>query len=115
MPISVKSIQHYLQMRTSDEDARAFKQFDYGFVENMKRYDQPIPPVFDLGLIKQKVRLYCGTKDKFMNIYAMSAILVAMQNSEEKEFEKKVEWGHQTFYFGKDLGPFVDTMERSLK
>lgn len=56
---SVKQIVHYSQEMVSD----CFRPFDYGKVENLKKYGSSKPPNYDLSNIVVPVTLYYSDND----------------------------------------------------
>ena len=53
---------HYAQLIQSKEEA--FRRFDHGKKENLKRYGQKSPPDYDLSLINFPVAIFSGDGDK---------------------------------------------------
>lgn len=56
---SFNSIAHFMQSYFSQE----FTRFDYGRKENLKRYGQVKPPIYDLSQVTAPVILYSGEGD----------------------------------------------------
>ena len=58
---SVKTVLHFLQMMKENKDSPIFRKYDYGASENMNRYGQEEPPVYDLSRIKVPIAsILCG-------------------------------------------------------
>lgn len=64
--LGFKCLQHFIQLYNSKEKEDYFRKYDYGHVENLKRYGSPNPPRYHLENITNKVRLYYGTADNFV-------------------------------------------------
>jgi hypothetical protein len=53
---STKQVFHYLQSTRDDK----FQKYDYGSIENEKRYGQKRPPAIDLTTIETPVAMFVG-------------------------------------------------------
>ena len=45
-------------------DSKAFRPYDYGSGENVKRYGTKVPPEYDLTKIDVPIALFSGSQDK---------------------------------------------------
>ncbi|XP_037580482.1 lipase lipl-1-like [Dermacentor silvarum] len=57
---STKNIVHYAK----NYRARNFKRYDYGLLENQKRYGQVTPPQFPLEKVRSRIGLFRGPSDR---------------------------------------------------
>ncbi|XP_065309604.1 lipase lipl-1-like [Dermacentor albipictus] len=57
---STKNIVHYAK----NYRAKNFNRYDYGFLENQKRYGQATPPQFPLENIRSRIGLFRGPSDR---------------------------------------------------
>jgi len=57
---SFRCVEHFRQMTLSKQ----FQKYDFGLEENVIKYGQETPPVYDLGNIKNApIALLCGSLD----------------------------------------------------
>lgn len=54
-----KQILHFSQIRNS----RNFQQYDYGFIQNLRKYNNRIPPRYRLDKVTAKVHLHYSKND----------------------------------------------------
>jgi lysosomal acid lipase/cholesteryl ester hydrolase len=57
---STKTVTHFAQEIHENGN---FQQFDYGEEENLKRYGQKLPPLYDVDNIRVPVALFYATND----------------------------------------------------
>lgn len=56
---SNKQLTHFAQLRNSG----TFQQYDYGFLQNLRKYNSPKPPKYKLDNVKAKVHLHYSIND----------------------------------------------------
>ncbi|XP_055852485.1 lipase 3-like [Episyrphus balteatus] len=61
--VSVKCLLHYFQIH----DSNIFRQYDYGLLENLRRYNSRNPPIYSLNVINIPVGLYYPENGKLIH------------------------------------------------
>ncbi|NXJ66217.1 LICH hydrolase, partial [Rostratula benghalensis] len=93
---SVQNIIHWQQMRR----AGRFQAYDYGFKENMKKYNQPAPPAYQIEKISTPIAVWSGGQDKFADPKDMAKLLPRISNLIYHEHFPA--WGHLDFIWALD-------------
>ena len=104
---STKCLEHYSQLYL----AKKFQQFDYGKTENMKRYGSEVPPEFNLKNIKVPIAKFTGDSDELGDVEDNRWL--SEQISHTLVFDKIYEYGHLTFFIGKDMC-YLDDLKKVL-
>ena len=110
---SLKAIIHFSQIALGD-DLFYFKKFDYGKTENLRIYGSNKPQAYDLSLIKHKMTIMHGNKDRYFTERGISMLKGKLENS---EFVKVLEydgWGHVSFIVGKEIEMMVNDIQGDL-
>jgi lysosomal acid lipase/cholesteryl ester hydrolase len=94
---STKCLEHYIQLYNSKQ----YQQFDYGKTENAVRYGQSTPPQFQLKNIKVPVAKFTGNSDKLGDV--TDNAWLSEQIKDVLVFDRVYDYGHLTFFIGKDL------------
>jgi lysosomal acid lipase/cholesteryl ester hydrolase len=102
---STKSLEHYVQLYNSKQ----YQQFDYGKDENTVRYGQPTAPEFQLQNIKVPVAKFTGSSDKLGDVTDNKWL--SKQIKDVLVFDKTYDYGHLTFFIGKDLSWLDDALD----
>lgn len=111
---SFKCLQHFIQCHNSSEK-EYFRKYDYGQVENLKKYGSPKPPKYDLSLITTKMNLYYGTGDLYVTKKTAEEMVERMENA-DVNLEWLEDWGHMSFIFGTDMKEFYRSVfDRFIK
>ena len=116
---STNSVLHFAQLIAADQKNPVFKKFDWGSARaNKKYYGQDQPPVYDLSLIKEKVRILSGTGDKLADTKDVQLLVKKLVNADLK-VNVIPNWGHLTFTLGKDMavvyGKLIQQLDKDLK
>jgi gastric triacylglycerol lipase len=100
---SLRSLLHYRQLLESDKHHPVFRKFDYGRVENEKKYGQKTPPDYDLNLINLPVRGFIGTDDELGDPVDNAFLTAKLQNL-GKDYKTYTydNCGHLTFMWAQD-------------
>ncbi|NXX84720.1 LICH hydrolase, partial [Urocolius indicus] len=93
---SVQDIIHWHQVI----DAGQFQAYDYGSKENMKKYNQSTPPVYEIEKISMPIAVWSGGADKFADPKDMAKLLPRISNLVYHEHFPH--WGHLDFIWGLD-------------
>ncbi|NXU59450.1 LICH hydrolase, partial [Turnix velox] len=93
---SVQNIIHWQQLKYADE----FQAYDYGFKENMKKYNQSTPPVYKIEKINIPIAIWSGGRDKFADPKDMAKLLPRISNLIYHDHFPS--WGHLDFIWGLD-------------
>lgn len=102
---SVKNILHFGQLTQSDK----FRMFDYGAIENMKKYHQATPPDFDLGKIRVPTALYAGSADWLADLEDIKFIRASMARKSIVQDVVVKDYDHLDFVWG--LGATKDVYD----
>lgn len=105
---STKCLEHYSQIW----NARSFQFFDYGTEENYKKYGQPTPPVFPLNKINVPIAKFTGNTDQLGTLKDNEWL--SHEIAHTLVFDKVYDYGHLTFFIGKDL-VYLQDVEEQLK
>ncbi|XP_021256163.1 gastric triacylglycerol lipase-like [Numida meleagris] len=108
---SVQNIIHWHQVFHADR----FQAYDYGWKENMKKYNQPTPPAYEIEKISTPIAVWSGGQDKFADLRDMAKLLSRINNlCYHKHFP---DWGHLDFIWGLDAAEkmYVKIIELLIK
>lgn len=95
---SSQNMFHWKQMLITGE----FKKYDYGATENLKRYGQRIPPLWNLTNIRRPLNLFAGDEDLLADPVDVAHLWRELDPSFRK-FLKTYPAGHCTFMWGKTV------------
>ncbi|XP_059221162.1 lipase 1 [Stomoxys calcitrans] len=95
---SLKQLTHYIQLVANDR----FCQYDYGPVENMKRYQQSSPPDYPLAKITARVGLYYTYNDNLSSEEDVKRLAALLPNVVEDCLYPHVHWNHMSMTWGID-------------
>ena len=89
--------------------------FDHGQADNMRRYNQSSPPVYDVSKVKVKVVAYTGSHDWMVTSRDSAPLLAALPNLLQHTDIKG--WNHMDFILGmnapeKLYGSIVDWLRK---
>jgi len=90
-----------------------FEMYDFGEKENMKKYGQKTPPVYDLGKITVPVYLHAGSYDELADPEDVERLNSELTGSPKVVLDT-YEYGHLTFLWNKDT-VFIDKVLGYLK
>ncbi|XP_025932655.1 lysosomal acid lipase/cholesteryl ester hydrolase-like isoform X2 [Apteryx rowi] len=93
---SVQNIIHWHQLRHADR----FQAYDYGAKENMKKYNQSTPPVYEIEKMNTAVAVWSGGRDKFADTKDTAKLLPRI--TKLIYHEDFPDWGHLDFIWGLD-------------
>ncbi|NXT81931.1 LICH hydrolase, partial [Zapornia atra] len=93
---SVQNIIHWLQLRRT----QYLQAYDYGSKENMKKYNQSTPPVYEIEKVRIPIAVWSGGDDKFADPKDMAELLPRISNLIYHEHFPA--WGHLDFIWGLD-------------
>ena len=103
--VSVKAFIHFKKNMNAD----AFRRYDYGKDENIRRYNQSYPPEYDLQDITVPTVIFYGLKDRLVNHDDIEYVQAKMINTiiDVKAYPKL---GHLSFQVGKDASFIEDLL-----
>ncbi|NXP29904.1 LIPN Lipase, partial [Scytalopus superciliaris] len=93
---SVQNIIHWQQLAHTDQ----FRAYDYGSKENMKKYNQTVPPVYKIEEITIPIAVWSGGEDTFADPKDTARLLPRITNLVYHEHFPT--WGHLDFIWGLD-------------
>ncbi|KFV13967.1 Lysosomal acid lipase/cholesteryl ester hydrolase, partial [Tauraco erythrolophus] len=94
--MSVQNVIHWHQLTRADQ----FQAYDYGSKENMKKYNQSMPPAYKIEKINIPIAVWSGGRDKFADPKDMAKLLPRITNLIYHEHFPA--WGHLDFIWGLD-------------
>lgn len=109
---SAKLMQYFSQIMNSDKPR--FQKFDYKRKKNWKVYGQPIPPQYDLRIIKAKMNFIHFAEDKLSTREDAKSILkLVPKNNKVKEYTIPG-WEHMSIFWAKDRSPLFKILKEIL-
>lgn len=100
--VSLRSFLHYGQnIQCWKKKIPCFRKFDFGKKKNLIRYGTEKPPLYDLDIITDRVRFFCGTGDLLASMQDCLLDAELLKNA-NIEVEKIKHWGHQSFISNKN-------------
>ena len=107
---SMRCAVHYAQLIKENRNRPVFKKYNYGSrAENRKHYGQDEPPVYNLGIIQEKVRLFLGESDRLADIKDTRRISGFLTNA-KLQVVSQPRWGHMAFLQAKDGKNFYNSI-----
>jgi len=97
-PTSVRNLLHWRQCLSNDGIP---SKYDFGESENLKRYGQATPPVYDPKLITEEIAMFVGTDDLLADPTDARNWFNTLTTAKASYHEYKI--GHLTFLLGKEL------------
>ncbi|CAH0547936.1 unnamed protein product [Brassicogethes aeneus] len=76
---SLKQMEHFSQLTHS----KSFRQFDYGREQNLKKYNNTIPPNYDLAKMDVPTYIYIGQNDIVVTMEDMNTLVKLLPNVKE--------------------------------
>lgn len=111
---SWKCFLHFAQnIRCWTKKRPCFRKFDFGKKKNMEKYGQKIPPMYDLDLVKERIRLFSGSGDRLAPDLDGQVDKKLLRNA-DVELEVMKKWGHMTFILGKGNTVFYNRIADDL-
>ncbi|KFP87118.1 Lysosomal acid lipase/cholesteryl ester hydrolase, partial [Acanthisitta chloris] len=93
---SVQNIMHWRQLAHTDQ----FQAYNYGPKENMKKYNQTVPPAYKIEKINIPTAVWSGGDDTFADPTDMARLLPRITNLIYHDHFPA--WGHLDFIWGLD-------------
>lgn len=78
-----------------------FRKYDYGMIENMKRYGQPSPPDYDTSTIEIPLYLFFGQDDTILSEEDTTILIKSLTKSKKVDFNVYPA-NHMTWLWSKD-------------
>ncbi|CAH0401282.1 unnamed protein product [Chilo suppressalis] len=94
---SNKNMNHFAQI----SNRKQFAQYDYGCLENLKRYGSFVPPRYNLKNVNMKVALFVSRNDKFATLENVKLLTDQLPNVVHKHVMEQKQWNHIDFTWGK--------------
>ncbi|XP_017768293.1 PREDICTED: uncharacterized protein LOC108556624 [Nicrophorus vespilloides] len=100
---STKQFLHYAQEINSGK----FRQYDYGLIGNMKRYNSIFPPNYKLKAITSPVYLFYSSNDWLSAVKDVNRLYEQLGNVHGKFLVLDSDWNHLDYMFGIDVVELV--------
>jgi gastric triacylglycerol lipase len=91
-----------------------FRKYDYGIMENMKKYGQTSPPDYDLSSIEIPVYLFFGQYDSILAEEDTTILLKSLSKSKKVDFNVYPA-NHMTWMWSKKVSFFWDDFIKKLE
>ncbi|KAJ8922519.1 hypothetical protein NQ315_007549 [Exocentrus adspersus] len=100
---AIKELKHYLQLVKSN----TFRQFDYGILNNMAKYNKSSPPEYNVSLVTAPVALYYGQNDWLVGMADVNRLADELPNVVEKRLIDYEYFNHIDFILAKDVASML--------
>ena len=114
---SFNCVLHYAQLISyQSSEPNAFRKFDHGSeAANKKHYGQKAPPLYNLELVREKVRLWVGSMDTLGTLEETMHLMSSLINAKDVKLEVLKDWGHETFHFAANNEDYYGKLVAELK
>lgn len=102
---AINQFVHYAQVMNSGH----FRKFDHGPTENLKRYNQPHPPHYNLSNIKAPIAFYYAKSDSVTVVEDISKLIKELPNVVKDYIVPYEKFNHVDFVLGVDAPELVYT------
>lgn len=113
---SVRCFQHFSQMFSEAKSNPFLRKFDFGAIENYKRYGQIKAPIFDMSNIKIPVTMFHGLQDTLAD---PADVNILQDHLLARGVNLKVytynQWGHMTYNWGLNVQTFFSDLLSEIK
>ncbi|XP_066247736.1 gastric triacylglycerol lipase-like [Euwallacea similis] len=111
---SLHTLEHFAQMIVRGGQ---FQMFDYGPLTNMRKYNNQIPPEYDVKQIQVPVHLFVGSYDAIGTIEDAAILFSKLQGARFKTKIMKyiLPYAHNDFFLAKHLEPFHEKLLDIIK
>lgn len=109
---SVMNMIHYYQMINYDE--YKVQRFDYGTLENIRKYGKVDPPLFNFSNIPGPIALFSGSLDRLADPKDVEWLRKSLRPG-VVVYDEELYFGHSTFLWGKDLSYIKDVVSLARK
>ncbi|XP_029680343.1 lipase 3-like [Formica exsecta] len=96
---STKQIMHYAQLVKSGQ----FRQYDYGWLDNKRKYGSFSPPIYDLKKIQVPVSLHYSSNDWLANIKDVNKLYTELGNPYGKLRVPHDKFNHLDYMWANDV------------
>lgn len=99
---SLRCLLHYRQLMFAPKHAPVFQKYDFGALQNIKRYGQKTPPMYDLSNINIPVRGFVGLDDELGDPIDNDYLTNTLTTVLKKDYKEYIynNCGHLTFMWG---------------
>lgn len=106
-----KCLLHYAQIIK----AKQFQRYDFGKTENLKKYGQEKPPMYDLSKVSLKMAIAHGDVDQLSDLQDVAWLMDQSQSGlrvdELVVFQQVYHYGHNSFGMASDMKYLYDVMD----
>ena len=107
---SLRDYNHFVQMTVNEN----FQKYDFrNETENLRRYGQKTPPIYNLTNIEIPLYLYVGKYDELADLEDFDGFLKKLNGTQNIQVNY-IDGGHATFLWGKNM-TFLDQIFEQLK
>lgn len=105
---SIKALIHWYQI-LQEEEGNIIRKYDYGESENLKRYGEQKPPVYEFKNIGPEVPIYfyIGYFDRLGTKNDILSFAKILKNANIRA-RRIYPMGHSSFIWGRELNYFLD-------
>ncbi|XP_015121087.1 lipase 3-like [Diachasma alloeum] len=96
---STKSVIHYLQ----EVERYQFRQYDYGVLDNLKKYGTPTPPKYDISKIKVPIACFYGDNDWLAEVRDVKRFYAELPNGISIQRVNLTSFNHVDYLWAKDV------------
>lgn len=97
---SINQIEHYLQ----EYNCGLFRRFDYGKSGNKNRYNNKIPPNYDVSKINANIHLYYSDNDYFAAIVDVHKLMYTLGGALKEAYRLPYpKFNHLDFLWANDI------------
>ncbi|XP_061719786.1 lipase 1-like [Cydia pomonella] len=100
---SRKSIIHYFQLIFN----KRFANYDYGPVENFRRYKSLIPPSYNLKQVTTNVSLFVGQNDPLVTVKDVDILRLMLPKDPKYHLMEPELWNHIDFIWANDMDVYL--------
>jgi len=104
---SVKDLEHYEQFIIQER----FGRYDYGFIQNVKRYQWPTPPDYHLKGLSVKTALFMASDDDLADFVDTARLQSQLKGNSNLVFAKEYQgYSHVSWLVSQDFAWFADVL-----
>ena len=112
---SFRSYEHFRQLSLIDGEVPVLRRFDFGTAENIRRYNQPVPPDYDYSLVQVPLYFHSGEGDILVSKKSLERLSDYIQSLGKLAFTRfHKNWDHFSIIASPDPSEFHDSILKDL-